>query len=441
MSAKKNTWIARVMAESAVAGNVMVFMLSYRNLPNGEKPLGARAFRYPDIQRFLKALREAYYRRYGVRNEISYFVAGERGSKGTKRVHWHIVLVSNKPLGVLGNWKTMGGKELDAMPLDQNSIWSLWPHGMVHPRNPDQQGVAYVMKYTQKDMFNIANSKGTGRESKADNHGSSKCVMSRNPPLGQRYIDAKLQEWRRRQVTPVSLNLKIPGYSGYWFVQGDMRERLLYGLHEINQHIRSETGRDALQWRALLETVSKEEQIEGSWNMARRNQRKSQKKKSEDLRRKSSTGVKQGAGSQKQSGYGTDVSGYAPVETVRPTSVRTSLPSYSKRKTIGSKSSSNINQTGRTLRPSKAVIHTNTTHGGYSSRGGETTAEHRAGAVSVTSTQTIKQPSQLEPSQGSSENLDGKAKKAPTCKKRPDSAEARKGSGGSRPFIPWCKKS
>jgi hypothetical protein len=103
VSAKKNTWIARVMAESAVAGNVMVFMLSYRNLPNGEKPLGARAFRYPDIQRFLKALREAYYRRYGVRNEISYFVAGERGSKGTKRVHWHIVLVSNKPLGVLGN--------------------------------------------------------------------------------------------------------------------------------------------------------------------------------------------------------------------------------------------------------------------------------------------------------------------------------------------------
>ena len=29
----------------------------------------------------------------------------------------------------------------------------------------------------------------------------------------------------------------------------------------------------------------------------------------------------------------------------------------------------------------------------------------------------------------------------PTCKERPDSAEARKGRGGSRPFIPWCKKS
>lgn len=32
-------------------------------------------------------------------------------------------------------------------------------------------------------------------------------------------------------------------------------------------------------------------------------------------------------------------------------------------------------------------------------------------------------------------------KKRPTCKKRPDSKEARKGSGGSRAFIPWCKHS
>lgn len=27
-----------------------------------------------------------------------------------------------------------------------------------------------------------------------------------------------------------------------------------------------------------------------------------------------------------------------------------------------------------------------------------------------------------------------------TCKERPDSKEARKGSGGSRSFVPWCKK-
>lgn len=32
-------------------------------------------------------------------------------------------------------------------------------------------------------------------------------------------------------------------------------------------------------------------------------------------------------------------------------------------------------------------------------------------------------------------------KERPTCKKRPDSRKAAKGTGGSRDFIPWCKKS
>lgn len=30
--------------------------------------------------------------------------------------------------------------------------------------------------------------------------------------------------------------------------------------------------------------------------------------------------------------------------------------------------------------------------------------------------------------------------KKTVCKERPDSREARKGSGGSKPFVPWCKK-
>ena len=37
------------------------------------------------------------------------------------------------------------------------------------------------------------------------------------------------------------------------------------------------------------------------------------------------------------------------------------------------------------------------------------------------------------------EKTDKPIQKAPTCKKRPDSRDARKGSGGSRAFIPWCK--
>lgn len=38
------------------------------------------------------------------------------------------------------------------------------------------------------------------------------------------------------------------------------------------------------------------------------------------------------------------------------------------------------------------------------------------------------------------EALDKAPESPPKCKKRPDSREARKGPGGSRAFIPWCKK-
>ena len=46
----------------------------------------------------------------------------------------------------------------------------------------------------------------------------------------------------------------------------------------------------------------------------------------------------------------------------------------------------------------------------------------------------------IRPSDYPQSAVDKPATDRPTCKDRPDSAEARKGPGGSRPFIPWCKK-
>lgn len=45
---------------------------------------------------------------------------------------------------------------------------------------------------------------------------------------------------------------------------------------------------------------------------------------------------------------------------------------------------------------------------------------------------TMTVPRQVEPS------TTGEEKTPRHCKARPDSAQARKGDGGSRPFIPWC---
>lgn len=44
-----------------------------------------------------------------------------------------------------------------------------------------------------------------------------------------------------------------------------------------------------------------------------------------------------------------------------------------------------------------------------------------------------------EPRQESLKTREHNVNDPPHCKKRPDSKKARKGGGGSREFIPWCK--
>lgn len=257
IATRKNGWVARGMAECAVAGEAIAIELTYRNLPDGSPPTGARAFRYADVQRFLKKIRSAYSDQYEATGEVKYICAGERGSE-RDRVHWHLVLFSEKSLLKLGVWKDAFFRKIGEVVFEERIHWSMWDHGYVWVKPASQESVEYALKYATKDQFAWTKSRGHKRETKSDMHGAGMFRMSKAPPLGERYLAKRLHEWRVARVVPTSLRIPVPDYSGYWWPQGKQREILLYGLSEINRLRRAETGRDCPQWKTLLSTVSEE---------------------------------------------------------------------------------------------------------------------------------------------------------------------------------------
>lgn len=263
INTRKNDWVARAMAEKATTkGETLVINLTYRNNKDGSKPANAKLFHYRDVQLFLKLLRKAYSTEYKATGEIRYIVAGELGSK-KGRAHWHMVLFSDRPISTLGEWSDKDQKPQEAMRIGSKirQHWTLWPHGHVTVDEPGQAGMAYVMKYALKDMFNEVKSRGTTRYTKSENHASGMFRMSKKPPIGQRYLDEKLQEWGSRGVVPLRTEITVPDYKGYWWPRGKFREYLLDGLHEINERVKRNAGRDAPQWSTLLASVSQMEKI------------------------------------------------------------------------------------------------------------------------------------------------------------------------------------
>jgi hypothetical protein len=265
IATRKNDWVARGVAEMATAEFTYCLNLTYRDNPDGTKPPAARAFKYRDVQLFLKRLRKAAAKEYGKGVEIRYIIAGERGSQ-RNRVHWHMILYASHDLFRLGKWYDFVFKAIDKprpaqilpsgrrkLPMDH---WDLWPHGHVTTDTASQQSIAYVLKYCIKDMFNVVKSAGTPRISKAENDGAGMFRMSKEPPIGWRFMFAKLARLSATLSVPPSVEIKVPGYSGYWWPRGRAREEYLTGLRSINELCRQEKGRDAPGWSSLIASVS-----------------------------------------------------------------------------------------------------------------------------------------------------------------------------------------
>ena len=254
IDARRNDWVARCVAEKAVSGYTLPIDMTYRNNEDGSLPGAAKAFKYSDVSDFLKRLRQAYFRKYKVRDEIRFIVAGENGSDND-RVHWHMILYADKDLSALGKWSDFWFNPIKGPRTRRMDHWTLWPHGHVMTKEASQEGIQYVLKYALKDQFNVVNSKGHAREAKAFNHASSKFNMSKYPPLGFRYLERKCDEWEEKLIVPIQLQIKPPGYNGFWWVKGKMREYLVERLYQINEKRKRLHGRDCPQWNTLLTSV------------------------------------------------------------------------------------------------------------------------------------------------------------------------------------------
>lgn len=254
---RKNMWVARAMAERAVAAHTFCITATYANNPDGSRPAGATVFRYSDVQKFMKRLREAYKDKFGARSQIRYIVCGEQGSKGTQRVHWHIVLYADRDLTRLGKFIEFFEREEHEQVLEDKSYdWSLWPHGHVKVQRPDARGIYYAVKYAVKDQFTSERSLGHKRETKSQNWAAAFFKMSKKPPIGFRFLEELFDRYEERGNVPTSFEIPVPDHTGYWFLTGLFLEYAADRCHEINKKRNEETGRDCPAWSSLVASVS-----------------------------------------------------------------------------------------------------------------------------------------------------------------------------------------
>lgn len=250
-------WVHRAMAEKAGRGHMLALSLSYRNNPDGTKPDGARVFNYGHVQKFLKRVRVAYQRRYGATGEISYIVCGERGSRGSKRLHWHMLLFSARPLVSLGEWFNEEAREfVDCAPLETRCTWSLWPHGNMFVQSPDARGVYYVMKYAMADQFTAEKSLGKGRQNQARAWAASYFRMSKQPPIGWLWLNQWLDRHEAKGVVPPSLEVQVPDLAGYWYPAGALRVFALDRLRSMIEGIEARSGRKPAGYDSLVASLT-----------------------------------------------------------------------------------------------------------------------------------------------------------------------------------------
>lgn len=222
---KKRDVAGRAAAEAAVAAQVVVWTLTYRD---GEA--GAQDFVLQDRQRFMQRIRDhllGYARRLvgapqrmpkgaadhvaaywkhrikAVIPRVRYLGCGERGSRGTKRCHWHICVFLSKPGPFVST-----PREADGKPGRENH-W-LWPHGFMNchvlpdDMSAKMRAVRYAVKYLDKARVPSKFERRRGVEREA------RFFRSSATPLGFEY----LTEWARehaRQGLPLHATYRIPG--------------------------------------------------------------------------------------------------------------------------------------------------------------------------------------------------------------------------------------
>lgn len=276
IAVRRHQWVNRALMEQATSAFTLILTLTYSD-ETQEGRDGAAMFAYADVSDFVKRLNQAIRRQAKKRREpfepVRFLCAGEQGDR-RGRCHWHIVLFSRVDITqygeILGFPRDQVGPRRKVRLTDRRDMiseasegqnarrlnWSLWPLGFVVMQEADEGGMSYVLSYCLKDQFTHEKSKDTMREAKAENFATGLFRMSKRPAIGERWLDAKMARLAALGAVLPSLALQVPGASGYYVPSGTFREKTLWHLHALNQHVRNLTGRDAPQWSALLSSVT-----------------------------------------------------------------------------------------------------------------------------------------------------------------------------------------
>lgn len=224
---RKRDISGRAAAEAYNSAEVVVFTLTYRE---GEE--GAYQFVTLDRQKFMKRLRfklwdearakvGAPHKMRGLSPEqvqywrdriaevmpvVRYIGCGERGTKSTKRCHWHIVCFMSKPSGIQSTPVLRDGRR-----------WSvddpLWPHGLVTrdvfsqdmPIEKKMRSIRYCVKYIDKCYSADLDKRGANAE--------AKFFRSNASPLGFEYLTERAKRCARAGL-PLPGIYDVPGVLG-----------------------------------------------------------------------------------------------------------------------------------------------------------------------------------------------------------------------------------
>ena len=266
---RKRNWMARAMAERAEWPYTLCIALTYDPKQSRENRDAREFFVYDDVRAFVHRLTSAsrYYakkHKLNIKPRVKFLAAGEQGSKGDMHCHWHMIIYSDLDLMKLGEFKGMkGGKKVvlteprDLITVGESKKrldWTLWGKGFVTLQKPDQGGVAYVLAYSLKDQFTEEKSRGTMREHKVENFATGLFRMSKLPPIGETWLVKKMERLDAIGAVLPSLRLMVPDLTGYWEPSGSFREKLLWFLVALNKRALWSTGANAPQWTSLLQS-------------------------------------------------------------------------------------------------------------------------------------------------------------------------------------------
>lgn len=268
IATRRHGWVARAMAEKAMNSHALVVALTYSDETEIGRQ-GARMFCYADVRDFLKRCRSAA--RYlaekegwNVKPSIRFLCAGEQGDRNG-RCHWHMVIFTNFDLTRLGTVSGRYGvieRSEDMLTVGKRKRrlnWSLWPLGFVTFQEPDQGGMNYVLSYCLKDQFTGEKSLDTMREANAENFATGLFRMSKRPAIGEAWLYSKMAELDRKGAVLPRLELRVPGFHGYYVPSGSFREKTLWALVALNRRVVWATGAPAPQWPSLLASCRENE--------------------------------------------------------------------------------------------------------------------------------------------------------------------------------------